>query len=182
MCMWSISEHNSIARANTFQKQGGWAAAACPLCLSGDSWRGGRECTCLRPLCSPAPTGVPPLRSMASGPRSSILTSPALQLSSRGEEERLVPEPEGQARRPVPHRVRLCQGAQAEGAGDWNTQRESLFYYEGRSGTSATSLISPRNIRASFCMWARLTIARGSGSTGRRSASTRADTPASTAK
>jgi beta-glucuronidase len=31
--------------------------------------------------------------------------------------------------------------------GDWNTQRESLFYYEGPSGTSATSLISRKNIR-----------------------------------
>ena len=55
----------------------------------------------------------------------------ALQLSSRGEEERLVSQPKAQPGDPFPTEYDFSKAPTLKVPGDWNTQRESLFFYEG---------------------------------------------------
>ena len=65
---------------------------------------------------------------------------------------------------------------------DWNTQRESLFYYEGPVWYERDFTYQPKEHTRVFLHVGAANYTPGSGSTGRRSASTRAVTPASTAR
>jgi len=136
-----------------------------------------------RPWSSPAPTAGPLSRSMATGPRSSILTSPACSAFII----RRRPTAGSSTRRPNPAipfpRNTIFQkppSSRCRPTGTRSASRSSIT--KDLSGTSATSLTSPKPAGAFFYTWARLTTGPGSGSTGRRSASTREVTPASTAR
>ena len=65
---------------------------------------------------------------------------------------------------PFPTEYDYAKAPKLKVPGDWNTQRESLFFYEGPVWYEKDFTYQPKaSTRASFCMLARRTITPGSG-------------------